>query len=166
MYRFTLRVWTHGIQEFSRQITEFLLQKKSDGIDVWGLVYLCLWVWRPSLWSQPQGDFWITNDLQERPFQQCVTLSAQYAGKAIFFWGRKDINRECVFRSLPYRDCLASKTWDFQAGLAVLTSNVRVVCLPRVPEPANSFLGHFMTAHEETGCGRVSESAGCPTVVI
>ena len=82
-------------------------------------------MWGPSLWSQPQGKFWIINDLQESPFQQCVSLKTQYAVKAVFLQGGKGINRECVFRSLSIRDFLDAIMWDLHVCPVDLTSRVR-----------------------------------------
>ena len=97
------------------RITRSLLQRKCDGTDVWMLLWLSLWVWEPSLWSQPQGTLPLKTDLQASASKQCVTRSTQNAGKAIFLHGRKGIHRKCVFMPLSCRNSLASKTWDIQA---------------------------------------------------
>ena len=39
------------------------------------------------------------------------------------------------------------------------------MCFPALSEPVNLFLGHTVTTYEETGCGNVSESTGCHSVV-
>ena len=99
------------------------------------LVCLSLWVWVPSLWSQAHGKL-SKNELEASPFQQCVSLSTQYAGNDIFPQGRKGINRECVFRPLSLRNCLVEgiRPPGCQKGL---TSRVRAGCLPALSEPRN-----------------------------
>lgn len=54
-------------------------------------------------------EFATENDLQASTFKQCETLRTQNSGKAIFFRGRKVINKEYVLRHLSSRTCLASK---------------------------------------------------------
>ena len=63
----------------------------------------------------PSREILLKNDLQSSIFKQLVALSTQNVGKAIFLWGRKGNNRECVFRHLSVRNCLDYKTWDLQA---------------------------------------------------
>ena len=58
------------------------------------------------------GPLPLKNDLQPSTFKQCVTLSMQEAGKAIFLQERKGIHRECAFRPLSCSKCLASQMSD------------------------------------------------------
>ena len=112
-------------------------------------VCLSLWVWVPFLRSQAQGKLRLKNDLQASIFQQCVSLSTQYAGKAVFLRGRKGIIRVCVFRPLSSRDCLADKVWDLQACQEALPSRVRAECLPAFSEPCD----HIPRLHHDCPWG-------------
>ena len=125
------------------------------------LLWLSLWVWDPILWAGPQGTLPLKTDLQASTFKQCVTLSTQEAGKAIFLRGREGIHRECVFRPLSCSNSFTSQRSYIQACPESLNSRVRVVCLRALSKPANTFLGHSSTAHEEIGYRSVSERAGC-----
>ena len=100
-----------------------------------------------------------------KPFQQYVSLSLLYAGKDIFLRGRKGIKRECVFRPLPSRNCLASNTGDLQTFAEDLTFKSRQRVSRHIPSLVNTFLGHTATAHKEAGCRSIFESAGCHTVL-
>ena len=97
------------------RLTGSLLQRKCDGTDVFILVCLSLLVWGPSLRSQAQGKLWVKRKVQASTFKWWVSLSTEYPGKAIFFQGRKGNNRECIFRTLSCRNCLASKMWKLHA---------------------------------------------------
>ena len=74
-----------------------------------------------------------------KPFQQCVSLSPLYAGKDIFLWGRKGIKRECVFRPLSGRDCLASNTGDLQTFPEDLIFKSRQCVSRHIPSLVNTF---------------------------
>ena len=74
--------------------------------------------------SQPQGKLRLTNDLQASAFKQCVTLSTQNAGKAIFLWGRIDIKRECVKASIKQE---LSSFFFFNINLFKLEANYNIV---------------------------------------
>ena len=142
-----------------------LLQRKCDGRDVWMLVCLSLWDWRPSLQSHRQMKLLLKNDFQASVFKQCMTLSTQNAGKAMFLQGSIGINRECVFRPLSIRNCIASKTWDSRSAQMTWLPEWGHCISLHFPSLVNTFLGHTRSAHEKAGCGSVSESAGCHTVV-
>ena len=96
-------------------------------------------------------------------FKQCVTLSTENAGKSMFLQERKDINREYIIRPISIRNCLESNI-DFQGGPGDLTTRVKVLFFLHFPSLPKTSLGHTGTAHEETGCRRVSESVWCRTV--
>ena len=125
-----------GSQNFPDRprLTGSLLQRNCDGTDIWMLVCFFLWEWGASLWCQPHGNLRLKNDVQASTFKQCETLRTQNFGKAIFFRGRKVINKECVFRHLSSRTCLASKMWDLQACPEEPTTRVRAVCLPALSD--------------------------------
>ena len=129
------------------------------------LLWFSLWVWGPSQSPWPQVTLPLKNDLQGSTFKQCVTLSTQDAGKAIFIRGRKGIHRECDFNPLSCRKSFVSETWDLQACSEGADSRVSAVCLPALSESWEHILGHTGTAHEEAGCRSVSESSGCHTLV-
>ena len=60
--------------------------------------------------TAPQVTLPLKNDLQGSTFKQCVTLSTQDAGKALFIRGRKGIHRECDFNPLSCRKSFVSET--------------------------------------------------------
>ena len=140
-------------------------ERNHDGTHIWMLVCLSLWVWVPSLQSQPQGKLWMKIDLQARAFKQCMTLHTENAGVAVLFWVRKGDNRGCVFRLLTSRNCLASETWDLETFPKDLTTRDRAIWLPAFSSVANTFQGHYGTAHVEASCGSVSDTAVCHPVV-
>ena len=159
-------VYPHASKKFPdrHRVTGSLLQRKCNGTDVGMLVCLSLWVWGPSLRSHPQGEVQVKKDLQASAFQQYVSLSSQCAGKDIFLRGRKGIKRECVFRPLSSRNCLAFNTGDLQTFPEDLNFKSRQCVSRHIPSLVNTFLGHTATAHEEAGCRSMFESGGCHTV--
>ena len=113
------------------------------------LVCLSLSVWEPSLWSLAQGKLQVEKDLQTGTFKQLVSLSTQYAGRAIFLWVRKGINKECVFRTPSCMNCLTSKAWDLQACQEDLNSRGRADCLPALSKPCE----HIPRPHHDCPWG-------------
>ena len=67
----------------------------------------------------------------------------------MFLQGRIGINRECVFRPLSVRNCVASKTWDLQVCPDDLTSRVRALYLPALSEPCK----HIPRSYEDCPWG-------------
>ena len=158
----------HNIQEFSRQSYAHWIspteKRPTERCLYIGLLFLVSV--GPSLQSNHQGKLLLINGLQESIFKQCVTLSTQNPGKAMFLQGRKGINRECVFRPLSLRICLYSKIWDLQTCPEDPTSRARAECFPANSEPCNRIPRSHRNAHEETDYGRVSEHAWCHTALI
>ena len=68
-----------------------------------------------------------------------------------------------IIRPISIRNCLESNI-DFQGGPGDLTTRVKVLFFLHFPSLPKTSLGHTGTAHEETGCRRVSESVWCRTV--
>ena len=100
-----------------------------------------------------------SNDHQASAFKQCVTLHAR-GWESYLLRGRKGIQR-VFFRPLSCSNSFTSQRSYIQACPESLNSRVRVVCLRALSNPANTFLGHSSTAHEEIGYRSVSERAGC-----
>lgn len=65
----------------------------------------------------------------------CVCLYTRNTGKVMFLWGRKCINRDCVFRPLSIRSCLNSKMWDLQFCAEDLIPRAREMCFHALSKP-------------------------------
>ena len=88
-----------------------------------------------------------------------MTLSMQEPGKAIFLQGKEGSPRE--FSGLY----LAESIWLLRCQISrpILPESGPCVSL-HLLSLANTFLGQSGIAHEEAGCGSVSEGAGCHTM--
>ena len=115
--------------------------------------------------SQPQGTLLLKNYLKPSVFKQCVTLSMQDTRKDIFLRGRKGIQTECVFRPLLAGTVAVLRCENTRAGLRAQIPESGLCVSLHFLSLSNTFQDHTSTAHEDSGCGRVSESSGRHTVV-
>ena len=102
---------------------------------------------------------WITTSKQAH--SSCVTLSTQETGKAVFLGGRKGIHREWVFRPLFAASVLLLRRQTSRPAPRASAPESGPCVSLYILSLANTFLGQSGTAHEEEGCGSVSEGAGC-----
>ena len=96
----------------------------------------------------------------KQEFLSSLLLSANNAVKSVP--SMNESQKHSVFFSYPsISNSLYSKTWEHHGCTEALISRVTASTFPCVSSLVNPFLGHIGTAHEEIGCGSLSESAVC-----
>ena len=80
-------------------------------------------------------------------------------------WRKERHPERLCFRLQPCSKSFSSQKSDLQVSSEGLKSRVRAVCLPAHYKPCKHILVQSGPAHEESGCGNVSEEAGCHTGV-